>query len=328
VRCLIVCQAGQAIGLGHLTRALTAAKALRHEIGGVVDLLVHGAVVDRDRLAGLRHEIVPAEADLTAAVRRSIQGIDPRVVLFDLAPRHVPPTLASLIDEIRRDGRRVVGIDDMIEHRQRLDLLFIPAFRANVAPVQQGAAPVLVGWDCLLVDVAQRSTPWTRGNRVLVLSGGSDAAGLGRTLPALLDSALEARAEIHWVVGPYAAPPALPEAPPGRIVAHHAPTDLRDLISSANYALTVFGVSFFELLRHGVPTVVFSPYGKRDEPEMAALASDSVAVVARDENDAVEQLRHLMADDAWSAQLSRQASERMKVSGGQKLARAVADLVA
>ena len=58
------------------------------------------------------------------------------------------------------------------------------------------------------------------------------------------------------------------------------PNNLMKLIVQSNYVLTVFGVSFFEVLQYGIPTVVFSPYDNKDDKDLSALSKEDVAIVA------------------------------------------------
>jgi spore coat polysaccharide biosynthesis predicted glycosyltransferase SpsG len=324
VTCLIVCHAGRQIGLGHLTRSLVAATALGEALDAGVSLLIQGESVERPDLAATRHRFVTAEEDLVEAVMHSVQEVGPSVVVFDLSPRHEPAGIARLLDGLRREGRKLVSVDGLTDQRSRLDLLFIPSFRCALPPALPGEAPVVFGWDCFLLGGEQAPVQWKPGNRVLALTGGSDTTRLGATLPELLDRGIDGRSEVHWVVGPYAALPVGPVTAARRMVFHHSPAGLTSLMSKANYCITVLGVSFFELLRLGVPTVVFSPYGSKDADELSALASEGVALVAENEVDAVDKLRVLMGDDRLAADLSRRAALRMAGSGGQRLAEAVA----
>jgi len=99
-------------------------------------------------------------------------------------------------------------------------------------------------------------------------------------------------------------------------------------MAETNYAVTVYGVSFFELLYYGVPTVVFSPYGNRDDTVLAAIAAEGVALVAKNEVDAAGKMKDLMADPKRAVSLSHHARRRMSTLGGHKFARAVAELLA
>ncbi|MDP4029397.1 MAG: hypothetical protein Q8P42_10610 [Gallionella sp.] len=324
---LIVCHAGAGLGLGHLTRSLVAARALQQELGVNVYLLIQGDPVQRADLAGFEHRFLGLEESLDSAIRQQARHVDTQVVILDLHPRLVSAGMDALLKTLRQDGCKIIGVDGLVSHRSHLDLIFIPSFHFSSPANLAGAATILFGWDCFLLKVKHPAVNWKPGRQVLALSGGGDATGLGKTLPTLLDAALSADTELHWVTGPYAQQPVSPPSPRISMLNHQSPSGLDDLMANANYAMTVYGVSFFELLYYGVPTVVFSPYGGKDDAELNAIAAEGVARVARDEVDAVIKLKELMADDNLAASLSRYARQKLSVSGGHKFARAVAELV-
>jgi hypothetical protein len=99
-------------------------------------------------------------------------------------------------------------------------------------------------------------------------------------------------------------------------------------MQTANYAVTVYGVSFFELLYYGVPTIVFSPYGDKDDSELTEIAATGVALVATDEVDAIAKLNNLMTNEALAASLSLHARQRLSVLGGHRFVKALAALPA
>ena len=98
-------------------------------------------------------------------------------------------------------------------------------------------------------------------------------------------------------------------------------------MQASNYAVTVFGVSFFELLYLGIPTVVFSPYGGKDDRELEAIAEAGVAIVACDQREAADRLSALMHNDLLAAQLSRRAREQLNNPGGRRLCAEIAKLI-
>lgn len=250
---LVVCQAGPGIGLGHLARCLALAGALQDRHFAGVRLLIQGPAVDKAGLALLPHRFLAAEADLLAAVRAELAEKPCRAVIFDLHPARIPDGLGAFLIELGTSGVRRIGIDSLSSlagPAGALDLLCLPGF--HVAPARLAASaptPVRHGWPYYLIDTAKsphRSPGSPR--RVLVLTGGSDATGLGASLPTLLDHALPADTQIDWVQGPYAAAPALPAATRLTWRLHPAPPSLTPLMSGADFALTVYGVSLFELL--------------------------------------------------------------------------------
>ncbi len=321
---LIVCHAGAGMGLGHLTRSLVVARFLSDELGATVRLLIQGDSVRRSDLDRFEHRFLCSDEDVSAVIMEQIRQTESQVVVLDLHPHRVPRDITDLLSTLRRDGHIVIAVDGLVDHRRNLDLLFIPAFRFLPPDLTPGDPPMLSGWDCFLLNVKHAPLEWKPGCRVLALAGGSDATALGETWPTLLNETLPATTELQWVTGPYARQPVLPPQPRFPLVNHQAPAGLDDLMVEANYAVTVYGVSFYELLSYGVPTVVFSPYGVKDDPELAGISEAGVALVARDELDATEKLRQLMADDRLASALSLRARQKMSVPGGQTFARAVA----
>lgn len=339
LQALVVAQAGPGVGLGHLSRALVVARALQRRLGAQVQLLVQGDALQRADLQAFTHRFVAADADLPAAISALLASHprgSPSALTLDLQPQRVPASLAQALPRWRDAGCRVVAIDGLLALRSLVDLVFIPSFRFSPPPGLAAAGATLQhGWDCLLLDPlpavhaaghAEPRVPWQPGTQVLALTGGSDTTGLGQHWPALLDSSLPARSHLHWVTGPYAQPPRWPSH--GRIVMHQhlAPAGLGPLMDGCQYAVTVYGVSLFELLQRGVPTVVFSPYGAKDDAELAGIAAAGLALVATDEADATRLLAALMGDDARAAALSLAARQRLQRSGGDTLAQAVASL--
>jgi spore coat polysaccharide biosynthesis predicted glycosyltransferase SpsG len=327
IKCLLVCHAGSKIGLGHLSRSFVMARALRQYLDAKVFLILQGDTVKRHDLDAFQHKIIGIERRLSEAVIRHARESNPHVVIFDLYPQLVPKKIDALLDELHEIGCKVVSIDGLISQRRRLDLLFIPSMRSPLIEDLPNSAPILFGWDCYLLNIQQKPVHWKPGNKVLALTGGSDPTGLGKTLPALLDQQLPERSEVHWVTGPFAAEPVFPMPSRLRMVNHVSPDGLEQLMIQSNYAVTVFGVSLFELLYFGIPTVVFSPYGNKDNKELEMLAKEELAVVGENATDAVRQLCVLMKNDRLSAWLSHRAGQKVSGTGGKKLAQAVAELV-
>jgi spore coat polysaccharide biosynthesis predicted glycosyltransferase SpsG len=323
---LIACHAGPGIGLGHVTRALGIAHALRNDGHSDVRLLVQGPPFDHAPLQDWSHRFVHS----VQALSEALAADGAHLLLLDLMPGREPADLPDLLAARRRQGLRTIAIDGLLAHRALLDLVFIPNFRFTPPAELPDGAPIMFGWDCLLLGSPPKVKPWqadlTRPRRVLALTGGSDATGLGAAWPDMLDARLPVDSVLDWVTGPFAPTPRWPAAPRIAIYKHRAPSDLRPLMADARYAVTVFGVSFFELLAHGVPTVVFSPYGGKDATTLAALAGAGVACVARDEDEATSLLLALMQDDALAARLSQAALTCMAFPGGQRLARALRTL--
>jgi UDP-N-acetylglucosamine:LPS N-acetylglucosamine transferase len=97
-------------------------------------------------------------------------------------------------------------------------------------------------------------------------------------------------------------------------------------MSTSNYAVTVFGVSFFELLYLGIPTVVFSPYESKDQLELKEISKLGLALVAENEIEATELLLELMNDESLARRLSLRSRAILSNSGANRLCLELANL--
>jgi spore coat polysaccharide biosynthesis predicted glycosyltransferase SpsG len=327
LKALVVCHAGGGLGLGHLTRALVIARALQKELGALVKLLIQGDEVLIEANHKFEHQFLSSHESLTDAVALLAQQNDVDLLIFDLHPMQVPVNIDDLFVELRSHGRKLIAVDGLAGHSRFLDLVFIPAFKFQPPQNTEDTAKFIYGWDCFLLNVQHQPRPWQPGKNVLILSGGSDATQLGRNWPRELNDNLPENSDLNWITGPFAQTPIWPEYPRIKMHNHIAPSGLGDFMCNANYAITVYGVSFYELLYYGVPTVVFSPYGNKDNSELTAITEMGLALVAADEHDAITKLMALMENNQLASTLSLKSLRQMSVQGGYRFVSCIAKLM-
>lgn len=320
---LLVCHVSPIIGLGHLSRLLALAQALKKEGRAQPEFLIFGDRIDKDGLADFKITFVPLSDDFITSVETWVEKYQSSVVIFDLYPKHDFTGFNEFLVWLKKRNIHLVAVDSLLEFCNELDLIWIPSFNFDASKYANCTCTLKSGWDSFLIQKRLPSQTWKKGSRILILTGGGDVAQLGNTLPFILDEQLAKQSEIHWVQGPYAESPCLPDKTRLSWTIHHAPTQLDELITQSNYVLAVFGVSFFEVLQYGIPTVVFSPYGSKDNQELMALADERVALVASDTKHAVKNLVKLMDDDSLSQAYSKKSLEKLSVNGTQQLAEAV-----
>jgi spore coat polysaccharide biosynthesis predicted glycosyltransferase SpsG len=302
----IVAASGPDVGIGHLRRASRLEAAFEPVPGISVSLFSLTAT-----------EFRPSMLDHV--------GCD--VLVLDLPPLLQTTELTTSLERLRSEGIKVVGIDGP---SAGIDLLVVPSFHVS-AEVEEEAhrqgAKVSSGWDRLIIDPRTAVAPRVLDAPVLVLTGGSDAAQLGQHLPASIDARLPEGTAIDWVVGPLAAPPRFPADPRLRWTVHRDVADLRPLMYASGHALAVYGVSVLELLHHGIPTVVLSPYGDRDSEHIAILEGEGLAVTETDPVRAVDELRSLLADPDRSATIACRAADRVPRPGTDQVVRDILELI-
>lgn len=325
---LIVCHAGKGMGLGHLVRCIPVARALQKELDANIYFLIQGDSVIYPDIEDYDHIFLDNKDDLSIAIRNKVHDNDIDLVIFDLYKQKIPTNLSPLLDFLHKNNLKLVSIDGLVDYHDKLDLIFIPSFYFPSKKYITEDTKILFGWDCYLLNTHLKPNRWKTGNRVLVLTGGSDEANLGKTLPELLNNELPGSTELNWVTGPYAEEPHIPTNPRIRFLNHQNLPGLDEIMQNSNFALTVYGVSFFELLYYGVPTVVFSPYGEKDNDELKLIERERIALVAFNQMDAVSKLKMLMQDESLAVNISERAKQIITGAGEQKLAKAISKLVA
>jgi spore coat polysaccharide biosynthesis predicted glycosyltransferase SpsG len=320
---LIVCQAGKKVGLGHLSRSIVIAKILKKNFQANVKLLIQGNPVFHKDLINFKHDFFPSKNSMVKKLRTQYSI---NIVFFDLHPKMVPLNFVEALNYFRISKTKLIAIDGLIDFRSSLDLIFIPSFQCFVATVSSRGAPIIYGWDCFLLDQSFKKKNWSPGQNVIVLTGGSDVSNLGKNLLELLNKKLPKDTNLDWVVGPYASRPILKKKKNINIKEYLSPDNVSKLMQKANYAITVYGVAFFELLKTGVPTIVFPAIKSKNKAEIDIIKKSGVAVVAKNKYEATELLVKLMSNNKQAFSIFKKASSKLEISGDIRLSAEIAKL--
>jgi len=320
---LIVCQAGKKVGLGHLSRSIVIAKILKKNFQANVKLLIQGNPVFHKDLINFKHDFFPSKNSMVKKLRTQ-HSIN--IVFFDLHPKMVPLNFVEALNYFRISKTKLIAIDGLIDFRSSLDLIFIPSFQCFIATVSSRGAPIIYGWDCFLLDHSFKKKNWSPGQNVIVLTGGSDVSNLGKNLLELLNKKLPKDTNLDWVVGPYASRPILKKKKNINIKEYLSPDNVSKLMQKANYAITVYGVAFFELLKTGVPTIVFPAIKSKNKAEIDIIKKSGVAVVAKNKYEATELLVKLMSNNKQAFRIFKKASSKLEILGDIRLSAEIAKL--
>ena len=324
---LLVCYVSSKIGIGHLSRLLALAETLRKDNKVIPEFLIFGDLVKKGDLEKFKVHSFSLEGDFVDTINKTLINKEYSVLIFDLYPNHNIDNLNELFKHLKQRDLHLISVDALIEYCDILDLIWIPSFNYDFSGYSYCSSVLKSGWDSFLIQKRLEHTEWSPGSKVLILTGGSDVSKLGETLPAQLDEMLGKDAEVHWVRGPFSRAPNLPNNCRLNWTIHNAPEQLDELIVQSDYVMTVFGVSFFEVLQYGTPTVVFSPYGIKDNKELDALSKEGVAAVEANSGRAVNSLIELMNNDELAREYSMNALKKMSINGVQTLCNEIYSLV-
>lgn len=293
-------------GLGHVTRCLAHA-----EVWQAAGARVHWRLDGDDGLARqMIQASLPEHLDQIVPgawqdAPEPLAGMPADVVLVD--SYRLTPALAALIC---RQARRAVFIDDRQAMAYPGGLVLHPA--PDPAPRQRDEAQWLTGpmWQALRQPFLEAVEPPARQpeiRRVLVMMGGSDAAGMGPSIASSITRLLP-RAGVR-LVGHAQPEGAVAWAGLGPL----SPEVLVEEMRAADLAISAGGQSLFELAAQGTPTVMvgvaenqrpnleywpartgFRNAGMADDPDFEVRLSRCIAALAPVE------ARNNVAKRAWS----------------------------
>ena len=326
-KALLVCYVSSKTGIGHLSRLLALAQNLKKDKKIVPEFLILGDIIKLDSLKEFQIHNFSFNSDFNLIIQNIWETKNFDVIIFDIYPSHKINNLCELFKKIKQHNISIISIDSLIEHCDLLDLIWIPSFNFDCSKYTHCKSLLKSGWDTYLIQKHLKTKEWIPGSKVLILTGGSDVLNLGKTLPTELDTVLQDNLELNWVKGPLSKEPLLPKKPRLNWTIHDAPQRLDELITQSNYVISVFGISFFEVLQYGVPAVVFSPYNNKDENDLKALSKENVAKVVNNSKLAVEALFKLINDDEIASIYSINALKKMSVNGVKNLSTQIYSLI-
>ena len=273
--------AGREFGLGHWRRMQAVAKAYQTQgYHGPFDFYVLGGnshdCVALDNTINKSTLYYAHDFNLTAFFSEQFYS----TIFFDLHEFHCSSDIFALSKYFQNRDGFVVAIDHGAIHADMTaDLRWVPSFFIN--PEWPSDLDIQCGWGHYLLEKKFETLPAPQLNRLLVLTGGSDAAGLGAIWPKMIDEVIKQELEVNWVQGPFSPSPIFPEKPRHTFIIHHAPNGLDQLINRCDWVLTVHGVSVFEALMYERTCIVYNPYASQNDQEMTALENEKIVFLAR-----------------------------------------------
>ena len=324
---VIRCDAGHALGLGHLVRCLAVAAVLRDRFAAAVTFALGG---DPALAAAVREQAFPVTLlpgrDRAGELAAVLAATGADALLMDLRT----PYDAAEIQAIRAAGCRFALLDDGGDRRLDADLAYYPP--SGLWLDWRGAhGQRFAGWDWLALRPQFSPPPPYRPTEppvALILAGGSDPHGLGNRLLRIAAAALPAEWRLMLVLGrATVADPgfeALAARLGDRLTLVRDVTEMAALMAGASLALSVFGGTAYELAAVGVPTILLGL--DADHARSAATLAEAgaalfagIAAEVEDETLAAA-LAGLAADPGRRALLSATARTLIDGRGANRIA--------
>ena len=258
---IIRCDGSQRVGLGHIYRCMTIAEALRDNFSiGITFALMEGPIgvqiLEDAQFSTILCPKNENEADWidTLIAQESADGI-----LLDVRTELAPERIAKWT----QSGIVTAVLDDISERRLAASLIFYPPVpqvkKLNWSNI---IGELYSGWQ--FVPLRKQFSEVSRSSpgevpRILVAMGGSDADGLTFDVVDALDE-INLVFEVDFLLG--SAFSKIEELK-ARLASskischlHHDQPNIATIMSGASFAVVSFGMTAYELLAVGVPSII------------------------------------------------------------------------
>lgn len=302
----LYCHASREIGLGHLRRISNIANALQAYLGLGTIIHIHG---EQKQLEWLHSKTLwhAQESELIARIERDENSL----IILDFHPNFIDlSTLCNALGTYRKNSsNRIIALDKLDALLPLIDRLFIPSFFCKL-----DSPKVSYGWDHYFLDKTSKNS---FEKQITILTGGSDALGLGETLPALIEPVVPNEWKLIWIQGPYAPSPHLKTHQ--RWHCYQDPKDLQTIIASSLIVLSTYGLSLFESIANAGSVILLPPQHLCSNEELQALEQSHTCIINRELEQVPSKLAHLISDPEQRQKLRKNAERLFSRVNGLKL---------
>lgn len=321
---------GPAIGLGHVTRCLSLARALAAAGARVVFLVGQEARVTSAVEAGGFDAVETDWESAGTAARDLVAALRPEALIVDSYA-----VSAALLDMLRPLVGQLVAIDDLADRPLPVHAVVNGGIDAEHLEYRGGLPETvyLLGPRYALLDPAYAAAPERRSRasveRVLVtLGGGLHPAALRAVVQAALSLGTAA---VDVPVGPFAGKGTADAIQDARVVIHRGVSALRSLMLAADVAISGAGMTLYELAATATPAVSLT-MAPNQRPNAAAFqrAGAALAAGATDHPDlcatVTGHLGRLAADAELREKLGAAGRRLVDGQGASRVARELASM--
>lgn len=315
---LLIADDGPDFGLGHIRRM----EYLQDEI--IRNTEIPCTILSRDRRdtgASSHREVEP----FCRYVCDVIAKVQPALCVFDLKLSGWLDTWGSVKASLQPHAR-TVGIDVPAEWIERFDYVIHPGvakFELSTNRANWRGGPPWV-----LVAREPRWNPKPGPSRVTVTTGSQDFERFFGWLDEKLTTLTDQGMEVNWVVGKHREDRLSSLNSQGGRIRYVTDIRLSERFVASSVVLTRFGVTAFELLARGVPTIILPGWTAGENNEVRELENAGVALVATTADQIPQLTLQLASDRNLQTRLSKKAEDYFSIESPHPLAKLVMQLVA
>ena len=296
------CDGGTDVGFGHLKRCLSLAHEFKFYHNAQVFFAIRGdeSAIELARNEG--YEILSNLSSPKLKLHNSLISIKPDAIFFDVRDQ----TTRSELDAIKELGIKIVVLDDSSDRRLSADYVFYPPVpQVKKLDWSEFRGKKYVGWEWVFlskdfysIEMLPNSKKDFKKNRLLITMGGVDPLDLSYQILSLLKVA-KFEEEIILVLGSGYQGRVNEEVLNGceNIKLFRAPKSMIEVMHYANFAISAFGVTSYELAAMGIPSLLICS-SDDDQSSAEIFRNEDMAHIINNKNlnsfEVVESLKRLM----------------------------------
>lgn len=314
---LLVADDGPEFGLGHIRRLEYLIQALGPE------LRKNSFVLSRETYPpGFPTRNIVSS--FSKQVCDAISAMRPALCIFDLSYTSWVDEWPSVASRIPSDTI-TIGVDVPPGWIENFDHVIHP----GISPSEEFKR--FANWhggpEWVLADRFPRWNPKPGPPRVVVTTGSQAFGAFYHWLLPQLKVLAQERIEVSWVIGRHDKTWIEKVHTSDGGVSFVSDLDLEDRFANANVVLARFGVTAFELIGRGIPTVVLPGWALTEDNEVFELDRKGVALVVGTESEVSDSVLKLIHDLSLQESLSRAGSDLFRLNDKHPASSLISQLI-
>ena len=151
-RILLICHVTAETGIGHLSRLLALAEELKQNNNISVEFMIFGYMMKENQLAEYKHTSFHLMQTLQVEINKLQEINNYDVMIFDLFPKKIIVNINELFINLKKKNTCLISMSSLIEHRNILDLVWIPSFNFNTNQHAISSDNIKSGWNPIVVQ--------------------------------------------------------------------------------------------------------------------------------------------------------------------------------
>lgn len=248
------------VGLGHLMRCYKLATFLVDHPDYDVSLHIAGELPKDYKL-----ELISVSS-ISPSLKNSIAQLlerDIDVIILDVHDLYIDRNFKKLLKQIKKSKVKIISIDNLHIFQRYIDVLYYPSFSVSEEIIKLCAQKAKFGWDCYFLKPSRREIRKS-SKHVLLTAGGTDLENIGPRILTNLTISDWPDTYFTYIQGPYSTPVKKENYSRLNLRIVKSPAGIENFILKTDIGVTLYGVTFFEMIFNETVTILYIPKNSKD----------------------------------------------------------------